>query len=240
MTTKKDKDRVNYVQELKKTSRYKLRKICSDRGVDIAEIRAAEASEDDAEDKMISLILAKYDEEGGAASSTRKSSTKRKAKKDPEPPPETEEDEDELNFDSDDGDDDGYGIDFDDDDDGQEAEETETEPEEEVTRTAATEESTVTDAEQSALEEKIDQLLDMQVTMAETVVALEGKVNKLAGALSSIKKTTLFTRTVVEISFSRIFKLGAGEPIKAFGKIREKAYDISGLKPPTSSKTAKK
>lgn len=237
------KAREAYHQQVLRKGRYNLRKDLSKLGVSVKEIREAEAK---GETEMVKLLMKKYDEgevkvpgaskakstttQSAKKSTAKKGTTKRKAKKG-EP---VETIEEEVDFDNDTDLDD---IDFDDD--GEDTTAAAEETEEEVVEEEVVEEEPppVVQEEQSSLMDKVDQLMDMQVSMAETISDLNDRLNRLASATVEVKKNTLFIRVVATNAFARIFKLGASSPIKAFDKIKEKAYKASGITPPEKKKS---
>jgi hypothetical protein len=243
----KNEERGAFKQAALKMAKYRLRRVMHEAGCTPQEVREAEV---EGEDKMVEIILTKYDEGAidlpGLEKSAGKAPTgstskkeepkeepKRNAKKDPpkkEKPPKDDDD-----------DDDPYSSAFDDDDevkeeskandedsgddedgphgDDESVENHEADPPRKAERKAKrTEEST---PDVSALEAKVDKLLDLTVSTIEAVVELRDVVDRF------VERHTVFAE-IVKFAFARIWKLGAAQPLKpGFGDVIAKAEEIA-------------
>jgi len=248
----KNEEREAFKQAALKMAKYRLRRVMHEAGCTPQEVREAEV---EGEDKMVEIILTKYDEGAidlpGLEKSAGKAPTgstskkeepkeepKRNAKRDSKPK------EDKGGNVSKDDDDDPYSSAFDDDDDNDEVKEEskandedsgddedgphgddegvenhEADPPRKAERKAKrTEEST---SDVSALEAKVDKLLDLTVSTIEAVVELRDVVDKF------VERHTVFAE-IVKFAFARIWKLGAAQPLKpGFGDVIAKAEEIA-------------
>lgn len=212
-------EREAFKQSVLKMAKYRLRRVLNEAGCTPQEVREAEV---EGEDKMIEIIMTKYDEGAinfpGLEKATGKSAgggqTKRTAersKKEPEPA----------------DDDDPYGDAFGDDDNSEEETPPEdnqgvenNEVEEPKRRGKRKIEKSASDVDLSALEEKLDKIMDLLVSTVETTVELSEKVDSLMESHTEGKE-------IMQLAFSRIWKLGAASPLKpGFGDIITKAREL--------------
>lgn len=234
MATKTDeeKGREMFKQELLNASAFKLRHIATEQAaVEVTDLKKAVAEGDEA---VVELILEKWDDgwrPGGAPlnpksqvakkrraapkkdAAPKKAATEPDTAPDPEPDPEPEPAEGVNPWDEDGEDDDSsiaaaLGLDDDDEEPTQPVDDQpDSPPEPERAR------------ESSAVEEKLDQILDL-VTQAVEVL-LEVNDNAIEARKVATQTWELSTR-----AFGRLFKNGAAKPLKGFATFFKTARDL--------------
>jgi hypothetical protein len=238
-----EKKKLGYKQEFIKMSVYRLRKYMKELGIlSIQEIEAQGA------DSMVSAIMQKYDEGKrislpGMPETTSSSPVTTKVKteqiKEPiprtaDPEPQVKSNEDPYNIDCDDEEKDLYELT------PYVDEEKEKDPyninydEEEgpvvkpkVKRKAKKKEPVKdTSKEITALEQKIDKLLDTATNNANTLAELKKNVEPLNSTIRSILEQVTLSKEIVEVALYRIFSKGAADPIAGFEAIVARAKKI--------------
>jgi hypothetical protein len=237
-----EKKKLVYKQEFIKMSVYRLRKYMKELGIlSIQEIEAQGA------DNMVSAIMQKYDEgkrislPGMPEATASPPPVTAKAEQIKEPPPtpytadpepQAKSNEDPYNIDCDDKEKDPYELNVN--------EEKEKDPyninydEEEgpvvkpKTKRKAKKKEPVKDTskEITALEQKIDKLLDTATNNANTLAELKKNVEPLNSTIRSILEQVTLSKEIVEVALYRIFSKGAADPIAGFEAIVARAKKI--------------
>jgi hypothetical protein len=223
--SKKD-EREAFKQVALKMSKYRLRRALNKAGCDPQEVREAEV---EGEDRLVEVLLTKYDENdidlpnleramGKSAGSPKKTeepkrAAKRSAKKE------------------DDDDDDPYSDAFDDDDDPKDGpddsehddvvEDDEAEPPRKASKSKRKVGGGDGGTDLEALETKIDTVMDLLVSNVEATVELSDKFDAFTNQHIEFEE-------IMKFAFSRIWKLGAANPLKpGFGDVISKSKEIA-------------
>ncbi len=243
--TEEEVAREAFKQELLHTSNWGLRRLATGpkgAGIEIAVVKEAEETGPEA---VVDVIMEKYDEgwrPGGAALNPQSSPASSPAKKrttdkkppkeepknepDPEPAPEPEAsgDDDPVASAWDEEGSDGLPADLDLDLDDDEPE-PEPEPEKPKRRQRQTKTKTAPAAETSALEEKVDKVLDTLMKMASMFSKIEKTLDSIDATVNEVKFLVIEGKEATVTGLAVLFKKGF--PAKGFGKVKEHATALA-------------